>query len=254
MKRKTIYSILFLVVLAAILGPVIYPQKINNPQQAPETSPGKKAINLQALNLQKDGQAFEGEQTPLLESIKKDQEQKETRSTSSRFNEPQADPQANKETFDQVADSATKNNYPKSVASEQGSETMLARGEKENGCIVEIALVGKNSELLYGPLSVTVSKTNTRGMTVLSVLDATGIPYELSPRWSNFIESIAGLPNKGQAGWMYKVNDEVPLVAGDQKTVKNGDRVIWWYSKSIDTPPPNWDELIVASKKEVTPN
>jgi len=109
---------------------------------------------------------------------------------------------------------------------------------------VNIAVIGKNGELLYGPGTVKLFKNNPRGVTAMGALEATGLPYDVSSRFPDFVEAVAGLRNKGQAGWLYKVNDEVPLVAADKKQVTANDRVIWWYSGSINDAPPSWDELV----------
>jgi hypothetical protein len=108
---------------------------------------------------------------------------------------------------------------------------------------VKIAVLGKNEELLFGPASVTIIKKSAGGATALDALDATGLPYYMSAKWPDFVESVAGQINKGQSGWMFKVNEEIPLVASADKTVTNGDKVIWWYSRSMDIPPPEWDDL-----------
>ncbi|MGQ9825292.1 MAG: DUF4430 domain-containing protein [Desulfotomaculales bacterium] len=119
----------------------------------------------------------------------------------------------------------------------------LPQNEKESDCTVEVAVVGMNGELLFGPGKVTVTEKNRGGITALGALDATGLPYSTSTRWSNFVDSVAGQSNKGQAGWMYNVNGEVPLTAADQKKLKTADKVIWWYSKRMNEPAPAWEEL-----------
>ncbi len=109
---------------------------------------------------------------------------------------------------------------------------------------VKVAVLGKNEELLYGPASVKITKKDVEGVTALDALDATGLPYYMSAKWPDFVESVAGQSNKGQSGWMFKVNEEIPLVASADKPVTNGDKVIWWYSRSMDIPPPEWDDLL----------
>ncbi len=39
------------------------------------------------------------------------------------------------------------------------------------------------------------------------------LKYSMNPVYGNFVQSIAGQANKGMGGWMYKVNNETPLVA-----------------------------------------
>lgn len=112
-----------------------------------------------------------------------------------------------------------------------------------SGTVVGIAVVGSSGELLYGPAEVRIGKESSWGVTALGALDATGLPYTLSPRYADLVDSIAGQRNRGQSGWMYNVNGEIPAVAAAKKPLKQGDKVIWWYSKSIDQAPPSWDDL-----------
>lgn len=121
------------------------------------------------------------------------------------------------------------------------TQTPAASGE---ATVVGIAVIGRDGELLYGPAEVKVAKENTWGITALGALDATGLPYTISTRYTDFVDSIAGQRNRGQAGWMYSVNGEIPAVAAAKKPVKQGDKVVWWYSKSIDQTPPSWEQLV----------
>ncbi len=109
--------------------------------------------------------------------------------------------------------------------------------------VVEVAVVGQDGRLLYGPAEVRLTKENPWGNTALGALDATGIPYTISSRFSGFVDSIAGQRNRGQSGWMYSVNGAIPSVAASEKIVKQGDKVLWWYSQSLGQAPPSWDEL-----------
>lgn len=108
---------------------------------------------------------------------------------------------------------------------------------------VQIAVIGKNGELLYGPGPVALPTGSPRGATALGALAATGLPYGVSSRFPDLVETVAGLRNQGQAGWLYQVNGTVPPVAAAKKKLAAHDRVIWWYSNSIHDPPPAWDSL-----------
>lgn len=121
------------------------------------------------------------------------------------------------------------------------TQTPAASGE---ATVVSIAVIGRDGELLYGPAKVKVAKENTWGITALGALDATGLPYTIPPRYTDFVDSIAGQRNRGQAGWMYSVNGEIPAVAAAKKPVKQGDKVLWWYSKSMEQTPPSWEQLV----------
>ncbi|RJQ25246.1 MAG: DUF4430 domain-containing protein [Peptococcaceae bacterium] len=116
---------------------------------------------------------------------------------------------------------------------------------------VSIAVVGKNGEHLYGPGSVTVSKNGRWGLTALGALHATGLSYTDD---SGFVKSIVGQANSGMNGWMYKVNNSVPGVLACDKTVSEGDRVIWWYSTDMNSSGPSWDSLLNSSATAQTQN
>ncbi len=113
----------------------------------------------------------------------------------------------------------------------------------ESGCNVWIAIVGENGEMLYEAGQVVVNKDNKWGITALGALDTTGISYFTAPTWPDFVASISGQANKGTAGWMYSVNGEAPMHMASKHPVKAGDKVIWWYSKSMEQPMPLWEDL-----------
>ncbi len=110
-------------------------------------------------------------------------------------------------------------------------------------CTPGIAVVGMNGEILYGPSSVNVVKTNNWGLTALGTLDATGLSYIMSSQWTGFVESIAGQANNGSQGWMYTVNGTAPMVLAKDYTVSSSDQVIWYYSKSMSQSAPTWAQL-----------
>lgn len=122
-------------------------------------------------------------------------------------------------------------------------------GGPENDCLVNIAVVGKNGELLYGPGSVLVSKTNKWGLTVLGALEATGLPYDYAEySFGVLVTCISGQCNEGQQGWMYTINER-PGGAADQEPIKNGDQIIWWYSSDPNSPGPSWNDLVKLSSR-----
>lgn len=223
MKKKLIYFTSFLVILAGIMIPVIYANKINCQKQAPGTFASDEKLNpgigeqSSLLNLDTSSQS---NTTVVKDGLS-------TRNTTAQ------------ESYSSGA--AGRDQVMPAAKETAGSSPAVA---KENGYVVGIAVIGVNGELLYGPVNVTITKKNEQDVTALDALEAAGLPYSLSTRWPGFIEEIAGQRNKGQSGWMYQVNGEIPLVAAGQKQVRGGDKVIWWYSKSMNTPPPNWDGLV----------
>nr|WP_277998869.1 DUF4430 domain-containing protein [Moorella sulfitireducens] len=98
-------------------------------------------------------------------------------------------------------------------------------------------------QVLFGPSFVEVDENNKWGLTVLGALDATGLKYSISPVYGKLVTSIAGQENKGMSGWMYKVNEEVVMMAASDKEIVAGDRIIWWYSESLGSKAPSWGDL-----------
>ncbi|MEL7650130.1 MAG: S-layer homology domain-containing protein [Sedimentibacter sp.] len=107
------------------------------------------------------------------------------------------------------------------------------------GYKVEVAVIGKSGDVIYGPKSVTVSASDEFGGTAMSALDATGLDWEFGDTYG-FVEEIDGEQNQGLNGWMYAVNGRLPNVLAVNKTVKSGDKVLWWYSKSSMDGIPDW--------------
>jgi len=133
---------------------------------------------------------------------------------------------------------------PSGTGRENKENKIPALAPEEDKPLISVAVAGKNGELLFGPAQVRVDPKGRWGLTPLGALVATGLPCELAPGWNAFVTAVAGQRNQGSAGWMYKVNEEVPMAGADKKLLTAGDRVIWWYSRSIDTPPPAWEELM----------
>jgi hypothetical protein len=108
---------------------------------------------------------------------------------------------------------------------------------------VSIAVVGKAGELIYGPSSVFVSEAGEWGCTAMGALCATGLNYTMSSQFDGYVDAIDGLAKSGLNGWMFKVNNVTPMVLARDKTVKKGDKIIWWYSSDMDDPGPDWNSL-----------
>ncbi|MCR4419954.1 MAG: DUF4430 domain-containing protein [Clostridia bacterium] len=106
-----------------------------------------------------------------------------------------------------------------------------------------VAVVGGQGELLFGPAEVKIDPDNPWGATALGALEATGLPYQMSARFPELVETIAGQSNRGASGWMYQVNGEVPMLSAARHPVRHGDRIIWWYSRDLAQPPPAWEAL-----------
>ncbi|HHW02178.1 MAG TPA: DUF4430 domain-containing protein [Thermoanaerobacterales bacterium] len=132
--------------------------------------------------------------------------------------------------------------------SDSGSGGSTVPGTVQKKIEVYIAVVGKNNDLLFAPDSVTLSSDDKWGLTALGALDATGLDYVDD---DGFVKSIEGQANSGMNGWMYKVNNSIPTVKASEKTLSEGDRVIWWYSTDYSSNGPTWSSLSSLSTATV---
>lgn len=214
MNKKLLFALPLLLVILCLLGPVIY--KNNQDQNPVPVDAGGSAASLPATVPESPEET--GNAGPALPAT-------------GNINSPSGN-----------TEEVTPAPAPPAGSGKE-SPSSPVEPAKDKTVTVNIAVVGKDGELLFGPGQVEIPEYTQRGNTALGVLAATGLSYEVSKRYPDFVESIAGQRNKGQAGWLYKVNEEVPLVAANKKTVAAGDYVIWWYSSSINAPPPIWEEL-----------
>jgi hypothetical protein len=108
------------------------------------------------------------------------------------------------------------------------------------GISIKAAVIGKNGELLFGPSILKLSPNST----VLDALSGTGLSYNV--RTDGYVKEIAGQKERelgSQSGWKYKVNDDVKSDNARDYKLLDGDRLIWWYAKTIDESGPSWNDV-----------
>lgn len=232
MRRKLGYVIAVVVILAGIIGPAVCMHKVFSPRQqsrpADTVLPAGRGSKGQVASGDQDRTAAAKEQ--ISPGVNQGQPVGGTKQNTAAAKGGAASPD-------------TARNGKNGGASREAATASPVVPPLAGGCKVWIAVVGKNHELLFGPAQVMVSRNNKWGVTALGALDATGLPYATKPTWPDFVDSIGGQANSGMAGWMYSVNGEVPMHMADKHPVKTGDKVIWWYSRSMDQPPPRWEDL-----------
>lgn len=227
MKRKIIYAAFFLVILAALIGPAVCTHKINSLDQAADRSAvSETAGSGEAVQAPADRGDANGVKPVVLQpdnglSAGNTAESKENSSST-------------------VGQGGALTAQPANAPS---------AGMEEEVCKVGVAVLGRDGQLIFGPADVAVTGKNRWEGTALGALDATGLPYS-TKGWPGFVDSVAGQGNKGQSGWMYQVNGEIPMVAADQTKIKAGDKVIWWYSRSMGDPTPDWKDLIRNGREQ----
>ncbi|MDO5844095.1 MAG: DUF4430 domain-containing protein [Methanocorpusculum sp.] len=91
-------------------------------------------------------------------------------------------------------------------------------------------------------------------MTVFGVLLASGKTLE-TKEWPGgiYINAIDGIAqDENLNGWLYQVNGEAPSVMSNNYDIKNGDRIVWYYSESMDSKPESSRYYFAFEVKEVT--
>ncbi|WP_027718446.1 DUF4430 domain-containing protein [Desulfovirgula thermocuniculi] len=226
MQRRLLYLAVLLIVLGGILGPAFYTKKVYSSRHQGVAG---------SVTVAEKGQLGGGL------SPKETLPEGDASGSAPAIQEPAA------KDAGAAAGAGGKQATPKTGgASEGGSREAAAPQQttlQDEGIPVWVAVVGKNGELLFPPSQVRVRRESRWGLTALGALEATGLPYTTKPTWPDFVESIAGQANYQMSGWMYAVNGEVPMHMASKHPVKAGDRVIWWYSTSMDKPVPRWEDL-----------
>ncbi|HHW43726.1 MAG TPA: DUF4430 domain-containing protein [Desulfotomaculum sp.] len=244
MNRKLIYVIALLAILVGVVGPAMYMHKVFSSQQSRQAQGSQTDVNqATTYNATEQGGAAgqnrpaagTGQSSPGVNTIQPSGESAQSSSSAAKQDNQGADRAQSKRPTASP---------PKGAAPSQPAGNSSAAPEREAGCRVWMAVIGKNDEFLFQPGQVTVKPDNRWGVTALGALDATGLPYAMKPTWPDFVDAIGGQACSGMAGWMYSVNGEVPMHMASKHPVKTGDKVIWWYSRSMDQPPPRWEDLV----------
>jgi len=237
MKRKFIYVIAFLVILGAVIGPALYMQKVfSSDQQNKQVESNGANSGVSAGAADKEQPAAETKQVVTATA-------QQAAVPDSALREDAATARIPGDASALAQQAAAPDSTSRGDAATARIPGDTAALPPESGCMVGIAIVGKNGETLYNAGQVLVKKDNKWGITALGTLDASGVSYTTSPTWPDFVYSISGQANSGVSGWMYSVNGDVPMHMADKHPVKEGDRVIWWYSNSMEQPQPLWDDL-----------
>ncbi|TEB10392.1 DUF4430 domain-containing protein [Pelotomaculum propionicicum] len=243
MKRKLIYFIALLIILAVSVGPALYMHKVfsSNQQYKQAENTGINAKEQGGAANQNQPAAGAGQISPESDKGLPDTEAKQGDPA------PQQQAAASSVASRESTASAPSGDTVAVTASAPSGDAATVTSpavSPESGCTVWIAVVGKNGGQLFQAGQVVVKKDNKWGITALGALDATGLSYTTMPTWPDFVSSVSGQANSGVSGWMYSVNGDVPMHMADKHPVKAGDKVIWWYSDSMEQPQPQWDDLI----------
>ncbi|MCR4429591.1 MAG: DUF4430 domain-containing protein [Tepidanaerobacteraceae bacterium] len=273
--KKTVYVMIFAAILLGIAGPLILSGmncdadrksvssakqpaiEMRGPESTGESRDKRDSMQASAS----DGSSQDSSRTHISREMSDSSAASGSEAISSAYSAESANSAISK-------DSQGKNNSQQPARNGSGQAQSQNKGEDKNGAAVleessaetptasdggaagqqegtqiSLAIVGAGGKIIFGPAKVIIKDDDKWGATVLGALDASGVEYGISPRFAGFVTSIAGESNNGMKGWMYEVNDRVPMTAADKMKLAPGDRVLWWYSESLDKPAPAWDEI-----------
>ena len=94
---------------------------------------------------------------------------------------------------------------------------------------VKVRVEGQ-SRTLWGPTELTVTAT-----TALDALEQASIAGEFyyhvtQSSFGPYVDQVGRYGASSDSGWVFKVNDASPPVGADKVTLKDNDRVLWYYA------------------------
>jgi hypothetical protein len=94
---------------------------------------------------------------------------------------------------------------------------------------VKVRVEGK-TQTLFGPTEVTVTATTAQdAIEQASILGELYYHVTVSS-FGSYVDPVGRYGGTASSGWVFKVNDLSPPVGADKVTLKDGDRVLWYYA------------------------
>src|SRR6202008_1451828 len=94
---------------------------------------------------------------------------------------------------------------------------------------VKVRVEGK-TQTLFGPTEITVTASSAScAFEQASILGE--LYYHVTQSsFGPYIDQVGRYGGTASSGWVFKVNDISPPVGADKVTLKDGDRVLWYYA------------------------
>lgn len=112
---------------------------------------------------------------------------------------------------------------------------------------VKVRVEGK-TRTLFGPTEITVTASNA-----LDALEQASVLGELyyhvtTTSFGPYVDQVGRYGGSDSSGWVFKVDDASPPVGADKVTLKDGDRVLWYYADFGPTGGPPTLEVKASAK------
>ena len=94
---------------------------------------------------------------------------------------------------------------------------------------VHVRVEGK-TKTLFGPTEVSVTASNALDAIQQASLLGELYYHVTQSSFGPFVDQIGLYGGSGSSGWVFKVNELSPPVGADKVTLKDGDRVLWYFA------------------------
>jgi hypothetical protein len=94
---------------------------------------------------------------------------------------------------------------------------------------VKVRVEGK-TRTLFGPTEITVTATTAQDALEQASLLGELYYHVTQSSFGSYVDQVGRYGGAASSGWVFKVNDASPPVGADKVTLKDGDRVLWYYA------------------------
>jgi Domain of unknown function (DUF4430) len=94
---------------------------------------------------------------------------------------------------------------------------------------VKVRVEGK-TQTLFAPAEVTVTATTAQDALEQASLIGELYYHVAETGFGPYVDQVGRYGGTAESGWVFKVNDVSPPVGADKVTLKDGDRVLWYYA------------------------
>ena len=94
---------------------------------------------------------------------------------------------------------------------------------------VKVRVEGK-TQTLFGPTEITVTATTAQDALEQASILGEFYYHVTQSSFGPYIDQVGRYGGTASSGWVFKVDDIAPPVGADKVTLKDGDRVLWYYA------------------------
>jgi hypothetical protein len=94
---------------------------------------------------------------------------------------------------------------------------------------VKVRIEGK-SQTLWAPTEITVNASNALDALEQASLAGEFYYHVTQSSFGPYVDQVGRYGGASDSGWVFKVNDVSPPVGADKVTLKDNDRVLWYYA------------------------